>query len=73
MIRCYLVHHRVAGFGHQAINALFPAPLGAPSTEAPQPGPRSYHPPTMDQYQALKHKLEQEWRGRAVYSAEGSR
>ena len=42
MIRCYLVHDRVVGFGHQAINALFPAPLGAPSTEAPPPGPRLY-------------------------------
>ncbi len=26
MIRCYLVHDTVAGFGHQAINALYPAP-----------------------------------------------
>src|SRR5262249_25673075 len=34
MIRCYLAHDKVVGFGHQAINALFPAPLGAPSTEA---------------------------------------
>ncbi len=25
MIRCYLVHDKVAGFGHQAVNALFPA------------------------------------------------
>jgi hypothetical protein len=39
MIRCYLVHERVVGFGHQAINVLFPAPVGAPSTEAPA-GPR---------------------------------
>ena len=28
MIRCYLVHDKVVGFGHQAINALFPAPYG---------------------------------------------
>lgn len=61
MIRCYLVHDRVAGFGHQAINALFPAPPGAPPTEAPQPGPRLYHPPTKPEFQALKGKLEQEW------------
>jgi hypothetical protein len=61
MIRCYLVHDKVAGFGHQAINALFPAPSGAPLTEAPQPGPRLYHPPTKPEFQALKHKLEHEW------------
>ena len=61
MIRCYLVHGRVAGFGHQAINALFPASPGAPPTEAPEPGPRFYHPPTKPEFQALKHKLEHEW------------
>jgi hypothetical protein len=61
MIRCYLVHEKVAGFGHQAINALLPAPAGAPSTEAPQPGPRLYHPPTKLEFQALNQKLEKEW------------
>jgi len=58
-IRCYLAHDKVVGFGHQAINALFPAPPGA--TEAPEPGPRLYHPPSMPQFQALKRKLEDEW------------
>jgi hypothetical protein len=61
MIRCYLVHDKVVGFGHQAINALFPAPVGARSTEAPLPGPRLYHPPSMPEFQTLKRKLEQEW------------
>ncbi len=61
MIRCYLVHDKVAGFGHQAINALYPAPPGAPPNEAPQPGPRLYHPPTMPEFEPLKRKLEQEW------------
>jgi hypothetical protein len=61
MTRCYLVHEKVAGFGHQAINALFPAPPGAGLTEAPQPGPRLYHPPTKPEFQALKNKLELEW------------
>ena len=61
MIRCYLVHEEVAGFGHQAINALFPVPSGAPPTEAPQPGRRLYHPPTEPEFQALKDKLEHEW------------
>lgn len=61
MIRCYLVHDTVAGFGHQAVNALFPAPAGAPPTEAPVPGPRVYHPPSMSGFQDLRAKLEQEW------------
>ena len=61
MIRCYLVQEKVAGFGHQAINALFPAPAGAPPTEAPQPGRRLYYPPTKPEFQALKHQLEHEW------------
>lgn len=61
MIRCYLVHDAVAGFGHQAINAFFPAPSGAPPTEAPLPGPRLYHPPSMPEFQDLRTKLEQEW------------
>ena len=61
MIRCYLVHDRVEGFGHQAINALFPAPAGAAPSEAPQPGPRLYHPPTKPEFQALKQALESQW------------
>ena len=61
MIRCYLVHDKVAGFGHQAINALFPPPAGAPPTEAPQPGLRLYHPPTKPEFEALKVKLENQW------------
>jgi len=61
MIRCYLVHDKVAGFGHQAINALFPAPSGAPPTEAPEPSRRLYYPPTKPEFQGLKYKLEQEW------------
>ena len=61
MIRCYLVHDKVAGFGHQAVNALFPAPPGAPPSEAPEPGPRLYHPPDQPEFQALKRKLEREW------------
>ncbi len=59
--RCYLVHDQVAGFGHQAINALFPAPLGGAPTDAPTPGPRLYHPPDTPQFQALKQKVEGEW------------
>ena len=61
MIRCYLVHDKVVGFGHQAINALFPAPPGTSSSDAPQPGPRLYYPPTQPDFQAVKHQLEQHW------------
>lgn len=61
MIRCYLVHDKVVGFGHQAINALFPAPPGAAPAQAPQPGPRLYHPPTKPEFQILKNTLEREW------------
>ena len=61
MVRCYLVHDKVAGFGHQAVNALYPAPPGAPPEAAPQAGPRLYHPPTMPEFQSLKHQLEQVW------------
>ncbi len=60
-IRCYLVHDKVAGFGHQAINALCPAPAGTPPEAAPQPSPRLYHPPAMPEFQSLKLRLEQEW------------
>jgi hypothetical protein len=61
MIRCYLVHGNVAGFGHQAINALYPPPPDTPARDAPQPGPRLYHPPTKPEFQPLKHRLETEW------------
>ena len=61
MIRCYLVHDKVGGFGLQAINALYPAPAGAPAQAAPQPTPRLYHPPTLPQFQALKRQLEEGW------------
>jgi hypothetical protein len=61
MIRCYVVGNRVAGFGEQRINALYPAPEGRPQTEAPQPGPRLYFPADRPDFQPLKRKLESEW------------
>ena len=61
MVRCYLVGERVAGFGLQAVNALYPAPPGATPDAAPQPGPRLYHPPTLPEYQSLRQQLEREW------------
>jgi hypothetical protein len=61
MVRCYLVGDRVEGFGEQKINALFPAARGAPGTDAPQPGPRHYFPPTRPDFQHLKHLVESAW------------
>jgi hypothetical protein len=53
MVRCYLVHGRVEGFGLQAVNALHPAAL--------QRTKRTYHPPTLPGYDLLKQQLEDEW------------
>jgi hypothetical protein len=61
MVRCYLVRDRVAGFGEQLVNALYPAESGAAAESAPQPGPRLYYPPTRADFQRLKERLEQEW------------
>jgi len=61
MVRCYLAGDRVAGFGHQLINALFPPPAGKAPSEAPQPGPRLYYPETTPDFQAIKAKMEEEW------------
>jgi hypothetical protein len=61
MVRCYLVADRVAGFGEQLINALYPAAPGAVAHTAPQPGPRLYYPPTRVDFQRLKNSLEREW------------
>jgi hypothetical protein len=61
MVRCYLVRDRVAGFGEQLVNALYPAPPGAAADSAPQPGPRLYYPPTRADFQRLKNRLEREW------------
>jgi hypothetical protein len=58
MIRCYLVHDKVAGFGYQATNALCPPPPGARAHAAPQPTPRLYHPPSKPEFQPLKGHLE---------------
>jgi len=58
IVRAYLVEDRVAGFGHQAVNALYP---GAPGQAAPQPGPRLYHGPDLAGFQDLRERLETEW------------
>ena len=58
IVRAYLVEDRVAGFGHQAVNALYP---GAAGQVAPQPGPRLYHGPDLAGFQDLRERLETEW------------
>ena len=58
MVRAYLVEDRVAGFGHQAVNALYPA---SAEQAAPQPGPRLYHGPELAPFQGLRRRLETEW------------
>jgi hypothetical protein len=58
MVRAYLVEDRVSGFGHQAINALYPAP---PGEEPPAAGPRLYHGPELPAFQGLKRLLESDW------------
>jgi hypothetical protein len=58
MVRAYLVQDRVTGFGHQAINALYPAGIGEP---APAPGPRLYHDADRPQFQTLRRRLESQW------------
>lgn len=58
MVRAYLVEDRVAGFGHQAVNALYP---GAPGERAPQAGNRLYHGPELAQFQDLRSRLESGW------------
>jgi hypothetical protein len=58
MVRAYLIEDRVTGFGHQAVNALYP---GEPGRPPPQAGPRLYHGPDLPQFQNLKHLLETQW------------
>jgi hypothetical protein len=58
MIRAYLVRDRVAGFGFQAINALYPASQGE---AAPQPGPRLYSDADDVRFQELRQRIEQGW------------
>lgn len=60
-VRCYLVRDEVVGFGHQLVNALFPAPPGIAPGEVPQPGPRLYYPATKLDFQVLKTKMKEEW------------
>lgn len=61
MIRCYMVHDRIAGFGEQLVNALYPAAPGSDPATAPEPGQRLYYPPTRPDLQPLRVRMEEEW------------
>jgi hypothetical protein len=58
MVRAYLVEDKVVGFGHQAINALYPT---RPGDDPPAPGPRLYHGADLPAFQNLKTLLETDW------------
>lgn len=58
MVRAYLSGSRVAGFGHQAVNALFPA---APGEAPPAPGPRLYSDADDPRFQRLRRLLDDSW------------
>lgn len=53
MVRAHLVEDRIAGFGHQAVNALHP--------DASTPGPRLCHDAEIPAFQALRRRLESNW------------
>jgi hypothetical protein len=60
MIRCYMTHNEVVGFGQQFIKALIP-PDPAAGAEAAQPGPRLMYPPDAPAFRALREHMESEW------------
>lgn len=53
MVRCYMSHNQVVGFGHQYVTALLHEPK--------EPKPRIYYPETNPEFQKLKTKMENEW------------
>lgn len=59
MIRCYLVHDRVAGFGQHFVTALMPP---APGEQGPpDPPPRVYYGPEKPEFQRIKALMEGGW------------
>ncbi len=62
MIRCYLVHNRVVGFGFQLVKALMPPPPPEAGAEAAEALPRTYYGPSPE-FQGIKAKIESQWVG----------
>jgi hypothetical protein len=60
MIRCYMTHNEVVGFGQQLIKALIP-PDPSAGPEAAQPGPRIMYPADAPPFRELRNKMESEW------------
>jgi hypothetical protein len=60
MIRCYMSHNQVVGFGQQLIKALIP-PDPSASPEANQPGPRTMYPADAPAFGKLREQMESEW------------
>ena len=60
MIRVYMSHNEVVGFGQQLIKALIPPDPSAPP-EAAQPGPRIMYPADAPPFRALRDGMESEW------------
>jgi len=58
MVRCYMTHAEVVGFGHQHVTALCWSEDGA---APPPPDPRLYYPPSEPEFQSLKARMEAEW------------
>jgi hypothetical protein len=69
MTRAYLVRDRVVGFGHQAVNALYPARA---DEAPPPPGPRLYSGPDDARFRSLRQWLEGAW-VRSLCEATGTR
>lgn len=60
MVRAYLCGAKVAGFGYQEINALYPAAPGDDFTRQ-QPSRRHYYTEQCHLFQDLRRRLETEW------------
>ena len=61
MIRCYLVHNRVVGFGFQLVKALMPPPPPEAGGDAADAPPRAYYGPSKPEFQDIKAKIESQW------------
>ena len=61
MVRAYMVHGEVVGFGVQLIKALLPPPPEGLESPAAQPGPRVMHGAEHPELQRLRRQLESEW------------